>query len=144
PLLGEGAGEAAEQFHAQLGERYEQRRHDIERPLLPPAELYLTPQALRERLNEGSRIEVCGAAHARHADAEPLHAHAAPDLPLATKDAVPAAALKSFLGSYPGKVLVAADSPGRREALLEVLRSANLDPEVLPGFAGARKRTRPN
>src|SRR3546814_7153253 len=49
---------SADQFHAQLGERYEQRRHDIERPLLPPAELYLTPQALRERLNAGNRIEV--------------------------------------------------------------------------------------
>src|SRR5690606_19746033 len=79
----------------------------------------------------------------RHADAEALHAHAAPDLPLAAKDTESAAALKSFLGSYPGKVLVAADSPGRREALLEVLRAANLDPEVLPGcaaFPGASGR----
>src|SRR3546814_4015233 len=125
---------SADQFHAQLGERYEQRRHDIERPLLPPAELYLTPQALRERLNAGNRIEVCGATHARHADAEPLHAHVAPDLPLAAKDAEPAAALKSFLDNYPGKVLIAADSPGRREALLEVLDAAGLKPDVLPGF----------
>src|SRR5690606_27102907 len=136
PVLGEGAGEAADQFHVQLGERYEQRRHDIERPLLPPDELYLAPQALRERLNQHDRVEVCGQAHARHADAEPLHAHAAPDLPLAAKDAEPAAALKSFLRSYPGKVLIAADSPGRREALLEVLRAASLEPEVLPDFAG--------
>src|SRR5690606_16563782 len=135
PVLGEGAGEAADQFHVQLGERYEQRRHDIERPLLPPDELYLAPQALRERLNQGSRIDVCGPAHARRAEAEPLYAHAAPDLPLAAKDAEPAAALKSFLRSYPGKVLIAADSPGRREALLEVLRAASLDPEVLPDFA---------
>src|SRR5690606_35062243 len=98
--------------------------------------LYLAPQALRERLNHNARIEVCGPAHARHGDAEPLHVHAAPDLPIAAKDAEPAAALKSFLGSYPGKVLIAADSPGRREALLEVLRAANLEPEVLPDFAG--------
>ncbi len=133
-VLGDGAADAAEQFHAQIGERYEQRRHDIERPLLPPGELYLTPQALRERLNAGVRIEVCGAQHARHAEAEPLHAHTAPDLPIAAKDAEPAAALKSFLGSYPGKVLVAADSPGRREALLEVLQSAGLAPDALPDF----------
>src|SRR3546814_17233119 len=96
PLLGEGAGDAADQFHAQLGERYEQRRHDIERPLLPPAELYLTPQAPRDRLNARKRIEVCAAPHARHADAEPLHAPAAPDLPLAATDAQPAAAPQTF------------------------------------------------
>ncbi len=134
PLLGEGAGDAADQFHAQLADRYEQHRHDIERPLLPPAELYLSPQQLRERLNDGARIEVCGAAHPRRAEASALAVHAAPELPLAAKDAPPAAALKAFLGSYPGRVLVAADSPGRREALLEVLQAAALQPRTLAGF----------
>src|SRR3546814_11215684 len=42
--------------------------------------------------------------------------------------------LKSFLASYPGRVLVAADTAGRREALLEVLQAADLRPVVLPGF----------
>src|SRR5690606_24269492 len=50
-VVGEGAGDAADQFHAHVAERYEQRRHDVERPLLPPGELYLAPDALRERLN---------------------------------------------------------------------------------------------
>jgi len=50
------------------------------------------------------------------------------------KDAQPAAALKTFLASYPGHVLVAADTAGRREALLEVLQAAELRPEVLPDF----------
>src|SRR5687768_731248 len=51
PVVGEGALGAADAFWTQTGERYEQRRHDIERPLLPPNELYLPPDALRERLN---------------------------------------------------------------------------------------------
>ncbi|MEO5566070.1 MAG: transcription-repair coupling factor, partial [Luteimonas sp.] len=134
-VLGDGSSDAADQFQLQLDERYEQRRHDIERPLLPPDELYLSPQALRERLNTGARIDVCGSSHPRHAQAQPLHVHAAPDLALAAKDAVPAAALKSFLDSYPGKVLVATDSPGRREALLEMLQAAGLEPNVLGGFS---------
>ncbi len=135
PVVGDGAGECAEQFLAQVADRYEQRRHDIERPLLPPAELYLSPQALRERLNAGERVEVCGEGHARHADAYALSAHVAPDLPVAAKDHAPADALKAFLGSYPGSVLIAADSPGRREALAELLGSAGLKPEVVGGFA---------
>ena len=134
PVLAEGVHEAADHFWQTVGERYEQRRHDIERPLLPPGELYLSPDALRERLNQGSRIEVCDAGHPRRADAQPLGDQPAPDLPLAAKDAEPAAALKTFLANYPGRVLIAADTAGRREALLEVLQAAALQPEVLPDF----------
>ncbi|MGY0504689.1 transcription-repair coupling factor [Luteimonas sp. e5] len=134
PLLAEGVGEAAERFWAQTGERYQQRRHDLERPLLPPEALYLTPIALRERLNQGARIEVCGSGHPRHGDATELGVQAAPDLPLSEHAAGEAgSALKSFLKAYPGEVLIAADTPGRREALLEVLAAAELRPQVLPG-----------
>ncbi len=134
PMVADGALDAADRFHAHTAERYEQRRHDIERPLLAPDELYLSPQALRERLNRGDRIDVCGEGHPRYKDAAALGVQPAPDLALVTKDAPPATALKSFLGTYPGRVLVAADSPGRREALLEMLQAAGLDPAVLPDF----------
>lgn len=40
PVVGAGVGEAAAAFWAQTGNRYEQRRHDVERPLLAPQELY--------------------------------------------------------------------------------------------------------
>ncbi|QSX77148.1 transcription-repair coupling factor [Agrilutibacter solisilvae] len=134
PLLGEGVMESAEQFWKQTEERYEQRRHDLERPLLPPTDLYLSPDALRERLNQSVRIEVCGPAHAQYERAAALGDQPAPALPVAAKDAAPAQALKSFLASYPGRVLVAADSPGRREALIEVLAAAQLSPTVLPDW----------
>ncbi|MGY0558305.1 MULTISPECIES: transcription-repair coupling factor [unclassified Lysobacter] len=139
PLLGEGAAEAAEVFWRHTGERYEQRRHDLERPLLAPDALYLSPDALRERLNQGVRIEVCGEGHPQRERAQALASQPAPALPVAARDQVPAGELKSFLGSYPGRVLVAADSPGRREALLEILQAAGLQPDVLPdwsSFAG--------
>src|SRR5690606_30846260 len=124
----------------QVGERHEQRRHDIERPVLAPDALYLPPEALRERLNAGDRIEVCGPQHPRHAQAAALGDQPAPELPLVVKDAQPAAALKSFLASYPGHVLVAADTAGRREALLEVLQASDLRPAVLPGFQAFLER----
>ena len=135
PLIAEGAHEAAEAFWAQTGNRYEQRRHDIERPLLPPDELYLPPDALRERLNRNARIEVCGPGHPRREEAQALGEQPVPVLPLAAKDVEPAAAVKSFLSSYPGRVLIAADSPGRREALLEVMQAAGLVPEVVASFS---------
>ncbi|WP_240703581.1 transcription-repair coupling factor [Thermomonas aquatica] len=138
PVLGDGVSEAADHAWAQIGQRYDQLRHDIERPLLAPAELWLSPDALRETLNRGERIEVCDAQHARHAEAHALPLQPAPNLPLAAKDHAPAQALRDFLAHYPGRVLVATDSPGRREAMLEVLQAAELKPAVLadwPAFA---------
>jgi len=143
PVVCAGAGEAAEAFWAQTGERYEQRRHDVERPLLPPSALYLSPELLRERLNDAPRIEVWAADHARIADAHALGDQPLPPLPVAAREAPAGDALKSFLGHYPGRVLIAADSPGRREALLEVLQAAELKPPVvadLPSFLASDAR----
>jgi len=143
PLLDAGVNEAADQFWAQIGERYAQLRHDIERPLLPPAELWLAPDALRETLNHGQRIELCTAEHPRHAQALSLETQPVPALPLSARDAKPAAALAAFVADYPGRVLVAAESPGRREALLEILHAAGLKPDVLPGFSAFLPATAP-
>ncbi|WP_282247502.1 transcription-repair coupling factor [Stenotrophomonas sp. PS02300] len=137
PVIAPGVGEAAASFWAQTQNRFEQRRHDVERPLLAPTELYLSPEAFSARLNTLPRIEVWSADHPRIDEAKPLGDQPLPPLPVAARDAPAGEALKSFLGHYPGRVLIAADSPGRREALLEVLLSAELKPPVvadLPTF----------
>jgi len=143
PVLCPGADESAVAFWAQTADRYEQRRHDLERPLLPPSALYLSPDQLRERLNNGPRVEVWASDHARIEQAQPLGDQPLPSLPVAARDAPAGQALKSFLDHYPGRVLVAADSPGRREALLEVLQAADLRPPVLadlPTFLSGTER----
>ncbi|HET6603615.1 MAG TPA: transcription-repair coupling factor [Xanthomonadaceae bacterium] len=138
-LLTEGVDEAAEQFFAATGARWEQRRHDIERPVLAPAELFLPPDELRSRLNTLERIQVCGTGSTRR-DARRLGLQPAPALPLLQRDAAPAQALRDFLDNYPGRVLISTDSPGRREALIEQLAQAGLKPTVVPdwqAFLGA-------
>lgn len=134
PLLCEGVFAAAEKFALQTAERYEQRRHDAERPLLAPAALYLTAQQLRERLNQYRCVEVCDSTHPRYPDAKALGVQPVPALPLSTAQGEAAGALKQFLASYPGEVIIAAESAGRREALREVLATAGLAPQVLPGL----------
>ncbi|MBT2766386.1 transcription-repair coupling factor [Stenotrophomonas sp. ISL-67] len=137
PVIAPGVGEAAASFWAQTQNRFEQRRHDVERPLLAPTELYLSPEGLSARLNTLPRVEVWSADHPRVDEAKPLGDQPLPPLPVAARDAPAGEALKSFLGHYPGRVLIAADSPGRREALLEVLLAAELKPPVvadLPTF----------
>jgi len=134
-VVAPGVGEAADAFWEQTRGRYEQRRHDIERPLLPPEEIYQSPDSLREQFNRQPRVEVWPADHPRIAEAQALGDQPLPPLPVAAKDAPAGQALKSFLDHYPGRVLVAADSPGRREALLEVLAASDLRPQVMPDFA---------
>jgi transcription-repair coupling factor (superfamily II helicase) len=131
-VLGEGAVESAEQFWTQTSERYDQRAHDIERPVLPPAELYLPPEQLREQLNKRLRVEVVldGHEHAVSSGTQP-----APELPLNRKGEEPGTSLRHFLSSYPGRVLIAADSAGRREALIETLAAAGLKPQVVEGWS---------
>ena len=132
--LAPGVLEAAEHFWTQTGERHEARRHDIERPVLAPAELFLPPQQLREALNRHPRIELVPAGGDKAATS--LDTQPAPMLPIERKHEDPAAALRRFLRSYPGRVLVAADSPGRREALIDLLAGFDLRPLTVGSWHG--------
>jgi transcription-repair coupling factor (superfamily II helicase) len=130
-VLGEGAREASEQFWTQTAERYDQRAHDIERPVLPPAELYLSPEQLREQLNRRLRVEMVESGHEHAVDAG---TQPAPDVPLNRKGEEPGTSLRHFFEAYPGRMLIAADSAGRREALLEQLATTGLRPQNVDGW----------
>ncbi|MBC7656420.1 MAG: transcription-repair coupling factor, partial [Frankiaceae bacterium] len=134
-VVGDGVGDAATAFWAQTRDRWEQRRHDVERPILPPEEIFLTPDALRAELNRAERIEVCGPQHPQVADARAMAEQKVPSLPWINKGEDSGAPLKSFLANYPGRVLLATDSAGRREALIELLDSAGIKPVTLAGWS---------
>ena len=123
-IVCDGALEAAEQFSRQTEERYEQRAHDIERPILPVSELYLSAQELRERLNQQLRIDLVAAGTDERA--VDLGTQPVPSLPINRKDETPAAELQRFVANYPGRVLIATESAGRREALIEQISAAGM------------------
>ncbi|MBN8886638.1 MAG: transcription-repair coupling factor [Rudaea sp.] len=131
-VLAENALDAAETFWQQALTRYDSRAHDIERPILPVAELYLPPQELRERLNRSLRVEIVAKGSNEHA--VDLGTQSAPSVPLNQRGEEPAQELKRFLDAYPGRVLIAADSAGRREALVEQLAGMNLRPKVVASW----------
>ncbi|WIG55159.1 MAG: Transcription-repair coupling factor [Rhodanobacteraceae bacterium] len=128
-VLARGSLDAAEQFWKQAEARHDQRAHDIERPILPPMELYLPPQSLRERLNRVLRVDLVGSTDARATDTGTA---AAPDFSAsgAAAGGFPAR-LREWLDAHAEqRVLIAADSPGRREALLEQLAASGMKPDV--------------
>ncbi len=133
-VLGDGVDAAALAFWAQTQDRYEQRRHDVERPILPPGEIFLSPDQLRAEFNRAERIEICGPEHPQLDKAASIGDTPAPRLPWTEKGEEPGTPLRSFLGNYPGRVLLAADSAGRREALIELLAAGDLKPETVSGW----------
>jgi transcription-repair coupling factor (superfamily II helicase) len=130
-VVGEGALESSEHFWTQVAERHEQRAHDIERPILPPVELYLPPQGLREQLNKVLRVDL-DSNDARAAD---TGTRAAPELRGDHRHGSFVQKLREYREANPQqRVLIAADSAGRREALIEQLVAAELQPEVIAGW----------
>jgi len=131
-ILEENALAAADNFWQQAQSRYDSRAHDIERPILPVAELYLPPDRLREQLNLRLRVEIVAKDSNEHAI--DLGSAPAPSLPINRRGEQPAEELKNFLRDYSGRVLIATDSAGRREALVEQLAQADLRPVVVSSW----------
>lgn len=132
-VLDEGADAAIDAFWSDAGERWEQGRHDRERPLLPPPELFFAPDALRAILARYPQVQLSGLgtearAATRFATRVPLR------LPVDARARDPLAALRTFLESFAGRVLLAAESPGRREALVELLARHELRPQLVDGW----------
>jgi len=123
----------------EIGHRYEQRRHDPERPLLPPRELFQTADELASRLNErgGVRWQSAEVAERRKGYGQVCNFESGtiPPLAIQARAADPAAALKGFVHSPGRRTLFVAESTGRREMLTDHLRGFNIQPRQLDGWA---------
>ncbi len=131
-----GIEQAAEQFWNDVRNRYEDRRYDPERPLLPPAELFLPVEDCFARLKSLPRVI------ASQQDIEPgvgrerFAAGTLPELGADAKASEPLGRLRRFIEEFPGRVLFAAESAGRREVLLELLARIKLRPQEVEGWTG--------
>jgi transcription-repair coupling factor (superfamily II helicase) len=123
--------EEAREFFDSVGERYEQRRYDLERPLLPPSMLYLDPEELLDRISTHGRVEFHPGSTDCPASADycfDLPSKPMPALGIRAKAANPAQALQETLRNTQARVLFVAETSGRREALLETLHGFDIHP----------------
>ncbi len=114
-----------------LRARYEDRCGDIERPLLKPDELFIDEATVLAACHSHPRVTIDTFARD---DESSLGTHAPRELRIDARAERPLAPLKDFLDGYPGRVLLAADSPGRREVLGELLRGASLRAKLVDGW----------
>ena len=119
---------AAQAFWQDIRSRYEERRGDIERPLLPPAEVFVATDEYYGLLKEHSRIVIDSADLSPAAGRERLPIQAFPDLSLDARAAEPLSKVQDFLANFTGRTLFTVETAGRREALLELLQRIHISP----------------
>ena len=138
-----GIEKAAEHFWVDARSRYEDRRVDPERPLLPPGDIFLPVEDCFARLKNWPRVVVSQEDIEEGVGRTRFNARALPDLAIQAKAGEPLAALRRFIEEYPGRVLFCAESAGRREVLLELLARLKLKPKEVDGwptFAASKER----
>jgi transcription-repair coupling factor (superfamily II helicase) len=126
-----------EQAWDAIAARYEDRRHDIERPLLTPEQAFVQPTRLQSALADHPVISIERFASAdleSNTGVRDFHTAAPPEFRLDARAAQPLTPLTGFLDAYAGRVLIAADSPGRREVIAEMLGAHGRRPRALQGW----------
>ena len=122
--------------------RYEQRSHDATRPILAPTEVFLPVAELAHRLEQFRRIELARveldpltqtAPHQNFVTRQP------PQLRIDARSEEPARELANFLRDFQGRALIAAESAGRREMLLDVLRKRQLSAQLVDTWSAFRE-----
>jgi len=144
-LHGDVAGAIAEFWADTLG-RYKMLGGDRSRPVLPPTELFLRdeeffvaaklrPQLiLRVGADEATALQGGRARNALPAVADG-HTVTLPSLAVDRKADDPLAALRSFIAAHDSRVLLLAESPGRRQTLNDYLVEYGLTTAPCPDFA---------
>jgi len=127
----EGVLERAEQFWQEISERYEQLRHNVERPILPPTQLFLQANQVFAELHHYPHINLT---QDETANGLNFATRPPPNLPVNSRASQPLVALQKFLETFQGRVLIGGETTGRRESLLELLNKYNLVAKVVDNW----------
>jgi transcription-repair coupling factor (superfamily II helicase) len=112
--------------------RHQLLRGDHTRPLLPPAELFLSAEDFFVLARNFARADI-------EMTSSAPSAHPLPELAVERRAADPLHRLKAFLSETPCRVMLLAESPGRRETLSQYLAEYGLRPEPCAGFEEFRR-----
>lgn len=112
-----------ELINNEFSTRYESLGYDIERPILPPAEINLRQEEFFHCINKFPQLII-------ETEGQYKNLTALPELALEAKAEQPAHKLLTFLAGSVKRTLIVAETAGRREALLDLLSKYQLKPHV--------------
>jgi transcription-repair coupling factor (superfamily II helicase) len=99
--------------------RYEFLNHDLDRPILPPRELFLDVDEFFSTAKPYARLVLEKGVTAS------AQFQSVPDIAVHRKEADPVASLRNLLANQTGRVLICADSAGRKESIRQLFEESN-------------------
>jgi transcription-repair coupling factor (superfamily II helicase) len=120
--------EAIQEFWRDANSRHKMAGGDPDRPLLPPAQLFVPAEEFYVRSQAFARIDLLDRPEE---ESGPISALALPQVAVDRRAQDPLAGLKHFLETSGLRVMVAAESPGRRETMASYFAEYRLQ---LPSF----------
>lgn len=115
----------------EIQSRYLLGKHDNTRPLLPPEKLFLNPEQFNARSQTHPRLFINEQIHPASI---PFNIEPAPNVEINHRGNTPLSALDTLLKSHTGKLLISAETLGRREALLSLFRGITFTPTLFDTF----------
>ena len=110
---------SAEKFWLELNERYEQHRHDIERPILQPEKLFVPFSDFTEKKKKYPLVYLSKEAKPKAKSSYDLGYNPCPDITVEHRAKDPISLFKQNCKSF-SKVLICAESAGRQEVIREL------------------------
>jgi transcription-repair coupling factor (superfamily II helicase) len=134
-IVDESAIDAAQVYWSDIKDRYDRAIFDYKRQVLQPDTLFVNPEELETKLLEMSNIHISGLS-VKDNDAACNFATLTPvNVPVDVRQDKPLDILKRFIDNFNGKVLIVAESPGRRETMLELFRANTLDVHLVGSWS---------
>jgi transcription-repair coupling factor (superfamily II helicase) len=120
---------AFQRFWQDTKDRYRLVQGDPERPALPPEALFLSAEQFYTGTNQHAQLALRQvAAEGTESNSDNTLAQALPDLTVVRGAEEPLAKLQAHLRNTAHRVLILAESKGRRESLLDFLRASGVNP----------------
>jgi transcription-repair coupling factor (superfamily II helicase) len=123
---------AIQGFWRDAQSRFTMMSGDPDRPLLPPAQLFVSAEEFFIRAKAFARVDMLDAPD--EDAAQPFSAAALPPLAVDRRARDPLAAFKAFAASSGLRILLSAESAGRRETMLSYLAEHELRPLPCSSF----------
>ncbi len=125
--------EAIATFNKDAASRYRLLHGDPERPLLEPKELFLDAEQFYICAKEFARLDIISGE--KGTNLIPCPTAPLPNIAVNRRADVPTRAFQNFLQDYQGRVLLLADSLGRREIIAGYLSEYGFEPVTTDSYA---------
>ncbi|MBS0287869.1 MAG: transcription-repair coupling factor [Proteobacteria bacterium] len=124
--------QACDAFWQEVEDRYEQYRHDYQRPLLKPDNLFIKTNTLFQHINQFPQIQIQKAPFEKTKKGVfNFKTKEFPSLTIESRAQDPLIKLKNFLNTQHEKILFCVESAGRRESLLELFHRHEINPKIV-------------